>query len=125
MTRRPRGSLSPRVLRPLTGIALVALVTVPWWLALHGRVDAIAVRSSQLAGRLLVPRLDHFFNGYYLYRPLQLLLPWLPLAVVAWYAAARAQGHARPFTIFLAFCTADRKDNRPIRIGTDPNFTAP
>lgn len=105
LTRRPRGSLSPRVLRPLTGIALVALVTVPWWLALHGRVDAMAVRSSQLAGRLLVPRFDHFFNGYYLYRPLQLLLPWLPLALVAWYAAAREHGHARPFTIFLAFCT--------------------
>ena len=104
LTRRPRGSLSLCVLKPLTGIALVALVTVPWWLALHWRVDATAVRGSQLAGRLLVPRLDHLFNGYYLYRPLQLLLPWLPLALVGWCAAAREREVGWPFTVFLVFC---------------------
>lgn len=105
LTRQPRGSLSPRLLRPLLGIAIVALLTLPWWLALHARVDATAVRGSQLAGRLLVPHFDHLFNGYYLYRPLQLVLPWLPLAVLAWCFALRAQGPTRAFTVFLAFCT--------------------
>ena len=104
LTRPPRGSLSPRILRPLAGITIVALLTVPWWLALHARVDATAVRGSQLAGRLLVPHLDHLFNAYYLYRPLQLLLPWLPLVVVAWFYAFRDQGRARPFSVFLGFC---------------------
>ena len=104
LTQQPRGSLSPRVLKPLAGMALVALVTVPWWLALHVRVDVTAVRGSQLAGRLLVPHLDHLFNGYYLYRPLQLLLPWIPLALVAWCSALGQRGRARPFTRFLWFC---------------------
>jgi 4-amino-4-deoxy-L-arabinose transferase-like glycosyltransferase len=103
LTRRPRGSLSPRVLQPLAGIALVALVTLPWWLALHGRVDPAAVQGSQLTGRLLVPRFEHLFNGYYLYRPLQLLLPWFPLVVLAWIAAVRAQGETRAFTVLLLF----------------------
>ena len=105
VTREPRGSLSPRALRPLLGVALVAAIAVPWWLALHARVDPSAVRGSQLAGRLLVPRLDHLFNGYYLYRPLQLLLPWLPLAPLAWLAAARQRDGSRDFTVYLAMCT--------------------
>lgn len=104
LSRRPRRSLSPRALRPLLGLALVALITLPWWLALHARLDPTAVRSSQLAGRLLVPRLDHLFNGYYLYRPLQLLLPWLPLAPLAWIAVARDRSVARPFTVYLMLC---------------------
>ena len=104
LTRQPRGSLSPRLLRPLMGIVIVALLTVPWWLTLHARVDATAVRSSQLAGRLLVPHFDLLFNGYYLYRPLQLVLPWLPLAVVAWCFALRDRGTTRAFTVFLVFC---------------------
>lgn len=102
MTREPR--LSPRVLRPLLGVALVAAVTVPWWLALQARVDPTAVRGSQLAGRLLVPRMNHLFNGYYLYRPLQLLLPWLPLAPLAWWAAVRRGDGARPVTVYLLLC---------------------
>lgn len=103
VTRRPR--ISPGVLRPLLGVALVATLTVPWWLALHARVDPSAVRGSQLAGRLLVPGFSHLFNGYYLYRPLQLLLPWVPLAPLAWWAALRRGDPARPFTTYLAWCT--------------------
>ena len=106
VTRRPRGVLAARSLRPLLGLALVSLVTLPWWWALHARLDPSAVRGSQLAGRLLVPRLDHLLNGYYLYRPLQLLLPWLPLAPLAWLAAARDAGEGRPLSVFLGFCVA-------------------
>jgi len=104
LTRRPAGSLSPRALRPVLGLALVVMIALPWWLALHARIDPHAVRGSQLAGRLLVPRLNHLFNGYYLYRPLQLLLPWVPLAPLAWLVAARERDGARPFTVYLAFC---------------------
>jgi 4-amino-4-deoxy-L-arabinose transferase-like glycosyltransferase len=101
LTRQPR--MSPGVLRPLLGVVLVAIVTLPWWLALHARIDPTAVRGSQLAGRLLVPRMNHLFNGYYLYRPLQLLLPWVPLAPLAWWAALRRGHAARPFTVYLVF----------------------
>ena len=104
LMQRPRDSLSPRALRPILGVALVALITLPWWLALHARLDPTAVRGSQLAGRLLVPGFDHLFNGYYLYRPLQLLLPWVPLAPLAWLAAARHRSAARPFTVYLMWC---------------------
>ena len=104
LSRQPRGSLSLRALRPLLGLALVALITVPWWLALHTRLDPTAVHGSQLAGRLLVPGLEHLFNGYYLYRPLQLLLPWVPLAPLAWVAIARDRSAARPFTVYLMLC---------------------
>ncbi|CAN0380108.1 unnamed protein product, partial [Phaeothamnion confervicola] len=88
------------------GLALVALITLPWWLALHTTLDPTAVRSSQLAGRLLMPGFNHLFNGYYVYRPLQLLLPWVPLAPLAWIAAARDRSAARPFTVYLMLCAS-------------------
>ena len=71
------------ILRPLYGLALVAALCLPWWGLLEHRLDAQQVKTSQLAGKLLVPALSRLGNPYYLYRPVELLLPWLPLIVVA------------------------------------------
>ena len=71
------------ILRPLVGLALVAALCLPWWGLLEHRLDAQQVKTSQLAGTLLVPALSRLGNPYYLYRPLELLLPWLPVIGVA------------------------------------------
>ena len=102
--RRDEGGPRPAALRPLTGLVLMALIALPWWLALHARIDPAAVKGSQLAGKLLRPSMSHLLNGYYLYRPLQLLLPWVPLAPLSWLALRGLRGPARDFTLFLALC---------------------
>lgn len=71
------------LLRPVLGSVLVLAVCVPWWWLLQEHLDAARVESSQLGGTLLVPALSRLGNPYYLYRPLQLLLPWLPVIFVA------------------------------------------
>lgn len=76
-------------LRWARGLLLMVLLTVPWWLLLQARLPPTAVSDSQLGGTLLRPGLSHLFNGYYLYRPLQLLLPWLLLLVPGWILAWR------------------------------------
>lgn len=103
--RREEGGPRPAALRPLAGLALMALIALPWWLALHARIDPAAVKGSQLAGKLLRPSLSHLLNGYYLYRPLQLLLPWVPLAPLSWLALRGQRGLARDFALYLALCT--------------------
>lgn len=72
-----------RIVRPLVGLALLAVLCAPWWLALQARLGEAKLASSQLGGELLVPKLSRFGNPYYLYRPLELLLPWLPLVLLA------------------------------------------
>ncbi|MGE0861963.1 MAG: ArnT family glycosyltransferase, partial [Gammaproteobacteria bacterium] len=100
--KRNEGRPRPADLRPLAGLALVALIALPWWLALHARIDPDAVKGSQLAGKLLRPGVSHLLNGYYLYRPLQLLLPWVPLAPLSWLALRGLRGPARDFALYLA-----------------------
>jgi len=79
-TRQPRQVW--RALRPLHGIAIVALPSLAWWGWLRLQIDADTLGHSQLMGSLLAPAWSRL-GAYYLYRPLQLLLPWLPLAVLA------------------------------------------
>ncbi len=81
-------------LRPLAGALLFILIAAPWWVALWLRMPH-ALAESQLAGSLLQPGAGHLFDGYYLYRPLQLVLPWLPLFPLAWWWALREPGVAR------------------------------
>ena len=72
-----------RIVRPLAGLALVLALCAPWWVALQMRLGEARLAASQLGGELLVPKLSRLGNPYFLYRPLELLLPWLPLAVLA------------------------------------------
>jgi len=79
-TRRPRAVW--HALRPLHGCVIVALPALAWWGWLRLQVDAETLGNSQLAGSLLAPAWSRL-GPYYLYRPLELLLPWLPLLVLA------------------------------------------
>jgi 4-amino-4-deoxy-L-arabinose transferase-like glycosyltransferase len=78
------------VLRPWTGLVLVLAVCCPWWWLLREHLNTAQVQASQLGGTLLAPAISRFGDPYYLYRPLQLLLPWLPLIAVA------VAGYRRP-----------------------------
>lgn len=86
--RRPRG------LYWAAGLTLVACLTVPWWWAVNVSLPPEALGKSQLSGSLLQPGLEMLLNGYYLYRPLQLCLPWVPLVPLAWWFACTEQGAA-------------------------------
>ena len=85
----PRGWRALGGLCWLRGVALLLALALPWWLLLEGRLADGAVERSQLSGSLLRPGFEHIFNGYYLYRPLQLVLPWLVLVPAGWMTAWR------------------------------------
>lgn len=92
------GRDSLRVLHPVRGLALMTLLTLPWWWLLQNRLGGTQLEHSQLSGTLLTLDVRRFLDMYYLRAPLQLLLPWLvliPSAVVCpfrrheWRTAAR------------------------------------
>jgi 4-amino-4-deoxy-L-arabinose transferase-like glycosyltransferase len=72
-----------RVLRPAAGLLILAALTLPWWLWLRHRLGGNGLSGSQLQGSLLIPDWRAILHPYYLYRPLQLVLPWALLAVPA------------------------------------------
>jgi 4-amino-4-deoxy-L-arabinose transferase-like glycosyltransferase len=76
-----RASLA--LLRPAGGLAIAALISVPWWVALADRVGWTALGSSQLAGTLLALDWRHAASPYYLYRALVFVLPWALLLPAA------------------------------------------
>lgn len=83
--RRVHGSwaAAAEILRPGRGFALAVLVGLPWWAWLKLRLAGIDLEATQLGGALLTPALARLGDPYYFYRPLQLILPWLPLAALA------------------------------------------
>ena len=101
-----RGIRALQGLKLVSGLIIVTALTLPWWPALEQRLAAAEIANSQLAGSLLVPDLSKVLNGYYLYRPLQLALPWLPLIPLAWIAALRAQDAYRETSQFMAVTIA-------------------
>jgi 4-amino-4-deoxy-L-arabinose transferase-like glycosyltransferase len=72
-----------QALQPLLGLAIVGLLCGSWWWALSAQVDAARVESSQLGGTLLTPALSRLGDPFYFYRPLQLVLPWIPYVLLA------------------------------------------
>ena len=80
---RQQGRVLPvlRTLRLGGGVMAVSLLCGGWWLWLRLQLDGGALGGSQLGGSLLMPSLSRLGNPYYFYRPLQLLVPWLPLLV--------------------------------------------
>ena len=90
-----------RIVRPVSGIVLMLAIALPWWLALAGQVGLDTVRHSQLGGALLRPRAGGIIVPYYLYEAPLLLLPWIPVAVLA--GAALLQRTGRPAIGILMF----------------------
>lgn len=76
-------------LRPLRGLFAVAACCAPWWWLVAQAETDTPIAASQLGGTLLTPSWSRLGNPYYFYRPLQLVLPWLPLAVLAGILALR------------------------------------
>jgi 4-amino-4-deoxy-L-arabinose transferase-like glycosyltransferase len=72
-----------RIARPLAGLAVAAALAAPWWLVVATRLPEGQLAASQLSGRLLLPSLAHLGNPYFFYRPLEMLVPWLPLVLLA------------------------------------------
>ncbi len=89
-------------LQPLAGLALVGVLCAPWWWALSTQLDVARVEVSQLGGTLLIPAASRVGDPYYFYRPLQLILPWLPFALLA-LGLAGAQAKVRARTGFLLY----------------------
>ncbi|MGQ0592037.1 MAG: ArnT family glycosyltransferase [Gammaproteobacteria bacterium] len=72
-----------RALRPLAGVPILCALTLPWWFMLHHRLGATGLYGSQLSGTLLIPEWSAVLDPYYLYRPFQLVLPWVLMVVPA------------------------------------------
>lgn len=81
-----------RSLRPLSGVALLAAVAAPWWWLVSQRLGPHGLEGTQLEGALLTVQWRHVLDPYYLYRPLQLILPWIALVPGAILLAARRRG---------------------------------
>lgn len=79
-TREPRASWAR--LRPQVGLVIVGFPALAWWGWLRWQLPSGELGHSQLAGSLLTPDWSRI-GTYYLFRPLQLLLPWLPLVALA------------------------------------------
>lgn len=96
-----------RVLHPVAGIAVLLLLTLPWWLVVNQRLGGQGLEDTQLSGSLYALNGHGFLNLYYLYRPLQLFLPWtllLPAAVVFACRHWRSQPETR--LLVLAYAAA-------------------
>lgn len=65
--------------RPLTGLLLLALLTVPWWWLVHHRLGGAGLHGTQLGGSLLAIHPLNVLGFYYFYRTWQLCLPWVVL----------------------------------------------
>ncbi len=91
------------IFRPMEGMILFLLLTVPWWYALQQQLGGKGLSGTQLSGTLLTIHWSHFFNPYYLYRPLQLLLPWLALLPFAVILFRREQEHNKARFLLLLF----------------------
>lgn len=72
-----------RTLRLLAGVPILCALTLPWWFMLHHRLGTTGLYDSQLSGTLLIPEWRAVLDPYYLYRPLQLVLPWALMVVPA------------------------------------------
>ena len=68
-----------RILRPVSGTALLCVIVLPWWILLNRRLQSLGVNieDSQLSGSLLrnLAGWKELFSGYYLWTLFVLLLP--------------------------------------------------
>lgn len=81
---REHGSLrlAWAALRPLSGLILMALVSLPWWWFLQQRLDPQALSESQLGGTLYQPGLADLLLSYREILGVGLLFPWFALILL-------------------------------------------
>lgn len=91
--------------RPLVGLALVALIALPWWWLLRRHVGPGALEDSQLSGELLAVNPLRLFSPFYLMRTPLLWLPWTLLLIPA-LARARAEWRGSAGLLVTALAVA-------------------
>lgn len=89
--------------RPLGGLALFAVVVLPWWWLLRQEVGADTLAASQLSGSLLTSHGKRLFTPYYFYRSLPLLAPWLAPLLAA--LASLRRSRPQPEMVLLVLLT--------------------
>lgn len=67
------------VLRPMSGMVILAAIAMPWWWAISSHLGMETLSDSELAGRRFRVSPFNILEPYYLYRTWGLLLPWVPL----------------------------------------------
>ncbi|MBU0679486.1 MAG: glycosyltransferase family 39 protein [Verrucomicrobia bacterium] len=80
------------VIRPVTGVVILVGLSLPWWLLLKHQLEAQgvgALEGSQLSGSLFELSLKTLFSGYYLWAVVWMMLPWLALLPMIWFAPWR------------------------------------
>jgi 4-amino-4-deoxy-L-arabinose transferase-like glycosyltransferase len=88
LTQRSRGGgLRNAVcaLRPISGLALFALLTLPWWWALGRQLGSETIAASQLGGELYQPSWRGLSEAYReALGPVVLLFPWSLIPLLHW-----------------------------------------
>ena len=75
---RMSGRDTLKLFRPVTGLLLYLVITLPWWYLVQHELGGNGLHGTQLSGKLLTTfRFDHLYDLYYFYRPLLLVIPWL------------------------------------------------
>lgn len=83
------------------GLSLFVLVAAPWWLAVQQRLGGGGLSGTQLSGSLLTLHPSQFFNFFYFYQSLMLLLPWLLLIPFAVLALMRERRHSSEHLLLM------------------------
>ena len=74
------------LLRPVSGLLIFAAITLPWWVMVKRRVGGAGLEDAEIAGAINTLSIEHLLSLYYLYRPLELVFPWVVfLPVTVWY----------------------------------------
>ncbi|PKL96142.1 MAG: hypothetical protein CVV18_02800 [Gammaproteobacteria bacterium HGW-Gammaproteobacteria-8] len=74
-----------RRVRPLAGLVLVLLISIPWWWAMRSRIDPAMLADSQLTGTLYQPALSGLRQAHReLLGPMLQLLPWSLIPLIQW-----------------------------------------
>ncbi|MGR9071430.1 MAG: ArnT family glycosyltransferase [Gammaproteobacteria bacterium] len=89
MLRNWRAADIYRMLQPVAGVVLMAVLAAPWWWLVKQSVGAETMASSQLSGSLLTFNWRTFVKFYYLYSPWFLAFPWILLAPYMLYRVFR------------------------------------
>src|SRR6056297_8800 len=77
-------------LRPATGIVLMLVIALPWWLALESTLGAETLAGSQLGGTLYKPDPVAITHAYHELLGLAgLLFPWSLMPLLMWARACR------------------------------------
>ncbi|MGR9099053.1 MAG: ArnT family glycosyltransferase [Gammaproteobacteria bacterium] len=105
MLRQWRAADIYKVLQPVAGVVLMAVLAAPWWWLVKQSVGTQALTSSQLSGALLTFNWRTFVKFYYLYSPWFLALPWILLAPYMLYRVFR-RDYRETGTQFLSLLIA-------------------